>query len=211
MAKVERFVFSPFQENTYVVHEGSEAIIIDPGCFDQSEKDELTKFIRDNNLSPNRLINTHCHLDHVFGNRYVSEQYNIPLEIPPDEEPILQAVDSFASAFGVSPPDSPNAGRYIHEGEQLQVGGTLLDIILTPGHSPGHISLYSKEGGFIISADVLFQGGIGRTDLPGGDFDQLISTIKEKLFPLGDDVTVYPGHGPETSIGREKAMNPFLQ
>ena len=211
MAKVEKFVFSPFQENTYVVYEEGEALIIDPGCFEQQEKEMLSSFLSEYQLKPIRLINTHCHLDHIFGNRYVAETYQLPLEIHELEVPILQAADSFATAFGVPAPDSPQADKFIKEGDVIKVGNTELEVILTPGHSPGHISLFSRQDNYILSADVLFQGGIGRTDLPGGDFNTLIATIKEKLYPLGDDVVVYPGHGPETTIGAEKQTNPFLQ
>ena len=211
MANVEKFIFSPFQENTYLVYEDGEVVIIDPGCFDADEKQLLSDFIKEHNLKPVRFINTHCHLDHIFGNRYVAETYQLPLEIHEKEVPILEAADSFASAFGVPAPDSPDAGKFLEEGDEVKVGQTNLKVIFTPGHSPGHIALYSENDRFVVSADVLFQGGIGRTDLPGGDFDTLINTIKEKLYPLGDDVTVYPGHGPETTIGQEKAANPFLQ
>ena len=211
MAEIQQFLFSPFHENTYVVHENGEAIIIDPGCFEKAEEDQLTQFLKDKGLTATRLINTHCHLDHIFGNRFVREHFKLPLEIHPEEKPILEAVDSFASAFGVPAPNSPAADRFIHEGDKVQVGQTNLEVLLTPGHSPGHISLFSREGRYILSADVLFQGGIGRTDLPGGNYDVLINTIQEKLLPLGEDIRVYPGHGPITTIGEEKASNPFLQ
>ncbi len=210
MAKIEKFVFSPFQENTYVVYEGEDAIIIDPGCFDKSEENQLSGFIRDKGLIPKRLINTHCHLDHIFGNRFVAEHFNLPLEIHPEEVQILNEVDAFAEAFGVPPADSPNAGKFIEAGDEVIVGETRFDVLFTPGHSPGHISLFSEKDRSLVSADVLFQGGIGRTDLPGGSMDTLINTIREKLIPLGTDVTVYPGHGPITTIGQEVKTNPFL-
>lgn len=203
--------FSPFQENTYVVYEAGEAIIIDPGCFDDSEKERLKAFLSQEQLRPTRLINTHCHLDHIYGNAFVKETYNIPLEIPPDEEPMLASADSMAAAFGAPAPQSPAADHYIREGDRVKVGNTELEVLLTPGHSPGHIALFNREQSYILSADVLFQGGIGRTDLPGGSYETLLSTIRQKLLPLGDDVIVYPGHGPATTIGAERHQNPFLQ
>lgn len=211
MAEVKGMTFSPFEENTYIVHEQSEAIIIDPGCFDANESEQLKGYLTQNGLTPTRLINTHCHLDHIYGNAYVKNTYNLDLEIHPEEAPVLSAADSLAAAFGAPPTGSPAADRYLREGDKVRVGNTELQVLLTPGHSPGHISLLDQEGGYILSADVLFQGGIGRTDLPGADYDTLIKTIKEQLLPLGDHFVVYPGHGPATTIGDERWHNPFLQ
>jgi len=213
MAYVVRLTFNPFQENTYLVYDDSkECVIFDPGCFNDAEKKELTGKIDELGLKPVRLINTHCHIDHVFGNSYIAGRYELPLEIHPGEAPVLEAVEQSAAFFGIPYPDpSPEAGRFIEAGETVTFGNTELKALFTPGHSPASLSFFCEAGRFVIAGDVLFQGSIGRTDLPGGDFNTLIKSIEEQLFPLGDDVTVHPGHGPETNIGYERKHNPFLK
>lgn len=211
MATVQQFTFNPFYENSYVVYDDSkECIIIDPGCIDRNEQGTLTNFIKENKLTPKHLINTHCHIDHIFGNHFVSETYNLELEANFHEEVNIQGAANFAMALGVPDPKSPLPSKNLEAGGNVSFGNTNLQLLFTPGHSPGHVTLFSEPDQFAISGDVLFMGGIGRTDLPGGDFDTLIRTIKEKLYPLGEDVTIFPGHGPETTIGREKHSNPFL-
>lgn len=213
MTLVAKFTFNPFQENTYVLHdETKECIIIDPGCYTQVERDELKRFIDDNGLKPVRLINTHCHLDHVFGNKFVADTYQLSLEIHKGEVPVLDSLQEVCMKYGIPlPQPSPAAGGFLKEGEVLEFGNSRLDILFTPGHSPASISFFCKESKFVIGGDVLFYGSIGRTDLPGGNFETLIDSIKTQFFPLGDDVKVYSGHGPDTSIGFEKSNNPFLQ
>ncbi len=205
--------FNPFQENTYILYdETGECAIIDPGCFENSEKLELDNFITSNALKPVRLINTHCHIDHVFGNRFVSERYGLQLEIHKGELPVLEAVPRVSEFYGIPFPEpSPMPGSFIEEGDVVAFGNTKLEVYLTPGHSPASISFFCRDGKMLIAGDVLFRESIGRTDLPGGDHPTLISSIKTKLFPLGDDVKVYPGHGPETTIGWERQNNPFLR
>ncbi len=213
MSLVAKFTFNPFQENTYILHdETKECIIIDPGCFTQNEKDQLVKFIEENQLKPVRLINTHCHLDHIFGNRFVAEKYGLELEIHEGEVPVLEAAEMVSSSYGIPFPEpSPPAGKFIKEGDIIKFGNTELETLFTPGHSPASISFFCKKDKYVIAGDVLFQGSIGRTDLPGGSFPVLIASIKDKLFPLGDDVKVYSGHMGMTTIGEEKMSNPFLQ
>ncbi len=212
MTLVAKFTFNPFQENTYVLHdETKECIIIDPGCYDENEKLELVEFIEKENLKPVRLINTHCHIDHIFGNHFISEKYNLPLEIHEGELPVLNAVPQVAMMYGIPFSDPiPTVENFIKEGDIIEFGSSSLESIYTPGHSPASLSFYCKEAKFIIAGDVLFYGSIGRTDLPGGNYNTLISSIKDKLFPLGDDVEVYPGHGPKTTIAYEKKNNTFL-
>jgi len=214
MADVLKRTFNPFQENTYIVYDDTgECVIFDAGCYAQEEKDALVQMIEQNNLKPVRLINTHCHLDHIFGNKFVAEKYGLPLEIHKGEVPVLQAAPQSAAMFGMplpSGPLSPEPGRFIEAGEEITFGRTRLKALLTPGHSPASLSFYCAEDDFVIAGDVLFLGSIGRTDLPGGDFNTLIESIRTQLFPLGDQVTVYPGHGPDTNIGYEKQHNPFL-
>jgi glyoxylase-like metal-dependent hydrolase (beta-lactamase superfamily II) len=210
--KVATLTFNPFQENTYIVYdETGECVIIDPGCWDQAERDSLKKYIEDHELKPVRLLNTHCHIDHVFGNGFVAKEYDLPLEIHKGELPVLESAPATAQYFGVPHFEgSPPPGRFIEENEEIRFGNTVLKAIFTPGHSPGEVSFFCEKGRFLIAGDVLFFQSIGRTDLPGGDFNTLIASIKDKVFPLGDDVSVYPGHGPSTSVGYERDNNPFL-
>ncbi len=206
------FTFNPFQENTYVLYDDTkECIIIDPGCFENSEKLELDNFIAANDLKPVRLINTHCHIDHVFGNKFVSERYGLELEAHRGEMPVLAACERVGEMYGIPYPDvSPPISRYLEEGDVITFGNTKLETLFTPGHSPASLSFFCREKEMLIAGDVLFREGIGRTDLPGGDYATLIKSIKEKLLPLGDEVKVFSGHGEATTIGHEKVHNPFL-
>lgn len=211
MISIHFFTFGPFQENTYVLFdESKECIIIDPGCYDNAERAELAAFIADKKLTPVRLINTHCHLDHVFGNGFVAEKYHLKLEINKYDQPVLDSFLKTCNLYGLNAEPSPAPSVYLAEGDNISFGNSTLEILFTPGHSPGSITFYNKEQKFMVAGDVLFYGSIGRTDLPGGNFETLISSIKDKLFPLGDDFKVYSGHGPETNIGFERKNNPFL-
>ncbi len=212
MAFVAKMEFNPFSENTYIVYDDTkECIIFDPGCYSPQEKQELDRFIENASLKPVRLINTHCHVDHVFGNKHVAEKYGLKLETHKGEIPVLDFVPMACKMYGIPGYEvSPQPEVFLEEGEIVSFGNTTLEILFTPGHSPASLSFFCKEDQFLIAGDVLFQGSIGRTDLPGGDFDTLIKNIREKIFPLGDDVQVYPGHGPSTNVGYEKKNNPFL-
>lgn len=213
MASVVSFTFNPFQENTYlVIDDSKDCVIFDPGCFDQRERALLQQYIDNEGLRPVRLINTHCHIDHVLGNRFIHETYHLPLEIHRDELPVLESCVAVAQMYGVPYEQvSPSPERYIEPGEEIQIGATTLKAIFTPGHSPASLSFFCEEDQFLIAGDVLFFESIGRTDLPGGNHNRLIQSIKEDVFPLGDGVQVFPGHGPATSIGYEKEHNPFLR
>lgn len=212
MTLVAKLTFNPFQENTFIVYDDTkECIIFDPGMYSSEERKQFTDFIEKNELKPVRLINTHCHIDHVFGNNFVHKKYNLPLEIHEGEIPVLEAVPQICKMYGVPYTDpSPAPEKFIKEGDFILFGNSKLEAIFTPGHSPASLSFFCKASDFVIGGDVLFYQSIGRTDLPGGDFATLIRSIKDKLYPLGDDVTVYPGHGPETKIGHERISNPFL-
>ena len=213
MAKVHSFTFSPFYENMYIVYdETKECIIFDPGCSNDNERSRLKKWLAAEGLKPMRLINTHCHLDHVFGNAFIAREYNLGLEIHEGELPILANFKSSLQRFGL--PDmeaSPAPDRFIKEGELIKFGNTTLKTLLVPGHSPASLCFYDEASQFVIAGDTLFEGSIGRTDLPGGNHNLLLKSIKEQLFTLPDAVVVYPGHGGATTIGREKASNPFLK
>ena len=212
MMEVAVFTFNEFSENTYLLYDATKAcIIVDPGCNTAEEQQLFSDFIETNGLKPEKLINTHCHIDQVLGNRYVFEKYGLELIAHKGEIPVLAAADISSKIYQISYDPSPEITVFLEEGEFVEFGDTRLEVLFTPGHSPASISLFHRESKQIIAGDVLFQGSIGRTDLPGGDFDTLIASIKNKLFPLGEDVIVYSGHGPSTTIGNEQKLNPFLQ
>jgi hydroxyacylglutathione hydrolase len=210
MLQVETFTFNAFSENTYVVYdETKECVVIDPGCFSRDEQNELVDFIESEKLSVKYLLNTHCHIDHVIGNYFVKEKYRVPLLIHKNDEPVLRAVKAYAPVYGFQGYTEAEPDRFITEGEILKFGNIEFKIIFLPGHAPGHVGFYSEEAKIILSGDVLFDSSIGRTDLPGGNFETLINSIHQKLFSLPDEVIVYPGHGIPTTIGKEKISNPF--
>jgi glyoxylase-like metal-dependent hydrolase (beta-lactamase superfamily II) len=213
MTGVICLTFNAFQENTYILHdETGECIIVDPGNSNAMEDQKLVSVIKEANLTPVKLINTHCHLDHVFGNKFVAETYNLPLGIHEGELPLLEALPQICKAYGLPEPQpSPAPGYFIKEGETVTFGDTKLEVLFTPGHSPASICFYNRADAFVIAGDVLFHGSIGRTDLPGGDYDTLINSVRTQLFTLEGNVKVWPGHGPATSVGFEKANNPFFQ
>lgn len=200
-------------ENTFIVYDQTkECIIIDPGCYSIEEKEELLSFININQLKPTLLINTHCHIDHIFGNNFVNKKWNTRLVINKLELEILKSAHVVAQSYGFNNYEpSPQPSKYIIEGDIITFGKSELKVLFTPGHAPGHISLYSKKDEFIISGDVLFMNSIGRTDLPGGDYETIIKTIKNKLLTLPKQTKVYCGHGSETTIDNEKNNNPFLR
>ncbi|MEQ8927006.1 MAG: MBL fold metallo-hydrolase [Fulvivirga sp.] len=210
MIQVQSFTFNPFLENTYVLYdETGEAIVIDPGCYENYEKEQLNTFIEDQNLTVKRLINTHCHIDHVFGNEFVKKKYGVKLEVHLSDVETLRAVKAYAPSYGFQHFEESEVDSNLAEGDTVKFGNSELKVLFVPGHAPGHIALYSNADNLCINGDVLFMESIGRTDLPGGDFDTLIKSIHEKLFTLPDETVVYCGHGPETTIGHEKQNNPF--
>lgn len=211
MITVKKFVVNPLGENSFVISdETGECTFIDPGFYYENEFEEIREYIAENNLIPQKIINTHCHFDHIMGVEFVRKEYNIPFQAHADDSFWVDRVVEQGQMFGfnilpVKPIDSSFA-----EGEKITFGNTELEILHIPGHSPGHVVFYNKEGNFIIAGDVLFYGSIGRTDLLGGNHQDLISNIKNKLFRLPDETNVYCGHGPETTLGFEKNTNPFL-
>ncbi len=212
MFQVKSFTFNPVQENTYLLYnEHKECIIIDPGCYYDHEKEELKSFINLNKLQPKFLLNTHCHLDHVFGNKFIAEEYKVTLNSHPLEKKVLEMAPASGLMFNLPFDNYQGEVIYLEEGDNIFLGDDELEVIHTPGHSPGSICFYCKKQHFIIGGDVLFYNSIGRTDLPGGNHEHLISSIKEKLFKLPGDTKVYPGHGHETTIGTEIKENPYLK
>lgn len=210
MLQVKKFTFNPFAENTYVLFdETRECVVIDPGCYEKEEQQELVTFIETNHLVVKQLINTHCHIDHVLGNAFVKRRFNVQLYIHPIEEALLRAVSSYATNYGFHQYETSTPDAFLNEPDVVEIGNQKLNVLFVPGHSPGHIALYDASGKILIGGDVLFENSIGRSDLPGGNFATLIESIHNKFFTLPDDVTVYCGHGEETSIGFEKRTNPF--
>jgi glyoxylase-like metal-dependent hydrolase (beta-lactamase superfamily II) len=211
MIKVRVFTFSPVQENTYVLYnEQNKAIIIDPGCYFSAEQETLKNFITDTQLEPVRLLNTHCHLDHVFGNKWVSETWNLELYLHEGEQQMLQLAPLSGEKWSLPFQNYTGPLHFLEEGDTISIGNDALRVILAPGHSPASICFYNEEQAFLIGGDVLFRESIGRTDLPGGNHETLLKSIREKLFVLPDEVVVYSGHGEPTTIGHEKRHNPFL-
>ena len=211
MLKIKSFVFSPVQENTYLLYnESNECIIIDPGCYFPEEKEEMRSFIEENGLHPKLLINTHCHLDHVFGNKFAADTYGLTLAIHEKEKAMLDIAPASGLMYNLPFDSYSGEIRYIHDGDFLGLGEDELEVIFAPGHSPGHICFYCARQHFIICGDVLFKRSIGRTDLPGGNYDVLISNIRKRLFTLPGTTIVYSGHGPTTTIAEEIKENPFL-
>ena len=209
---IKIFTFNQFFENTFIISDSTnECIIIDPGCYDKNEKQILQDYILSNNLVPTRLINTHCHIDHILGNNFVSKTWDLELEIHYKDIDLLKNSKNIADLYGfVNYEKSPITNKFLVEGDIIEFGKSQLEVLFTPGHAPGHISLYSKNENFIISGDVLFNNSIGRTDLPGGNYNTLIDTIKNKILCLDDSTVVYCGHGPSTTVGKERINNPFL-
>lgn len=212
MIKVHKLTFNPFSENTYLLSdETNECVIIDPGCYFSEERELLKNYIQENKLKPTKLWNTHCHLDHVFGNFFVSEEWGLELGMHKLDLPTLKHMPIAANMYGVTGyQESPEPSYFIKEGSFIEFGKSKLEVLFTPGHAPGHIVFYSKEDQFVINGDVLFQGSYGRYDLPGGDFDVLKKSITEVMFSLPDETVVYSGHGNETTIGAERHTNPIL-
>jgi glyoxylase-like metal-dependent hydrolase (beta-lactamase superfamily II) len=210
MIQIQTFTFNPFSENTYLVYDDTgEGVIIDPGCYEKSEKDELAQFIESKKIKVKYLLNTHCHIDHVLGNNFVKEKFQFPFLIHQNDEPVLRSVKAYAPSYGFNLYQEILPDGYVSEGDSVSFGNTVLEVIFLPGHAPGHIGFYHKESHSLLSGDVLFEQSIGRTDLPGGDFNTLIKSIHEKIFTLPDEVVVYPGHGNTTTVGEEKISNPF--
>lgn len=211
MTEVTSFTFNPFQENTYILSdESKECIIIDPGCYTENEKQEVVDFISHRGLTPVKLVLTHAHIDHVLGNNFVCGKYNLRIEMNATETELLKSAELYGEMWGIRMEPSPAPEIFLNEGDRVRFGNTELQVLFTPGHSPGSLCFVHAQQKFAIAGDVLFYGSIGRTDLPGGDYDTLIKSIREKVFSLGDDVKIYPGHGPSTTIGHEKKFNPFV-
>lgn len=212
MLYIQCFTFNAFAENTYVIYDDTKkCAIVDPGCYAQHEQAELSNFIAKKALQITHLINTHAHIDHIVGNQYVQTTYQVPLTLHVQEVPMLQAAIQYAPVYGFSAYMPIEAEILLTAADVIQLGKHRFSVLHVPGHSPGHIALYNLENKRCLSGDVLFQGSIGRTDLPYGNQKLLLQSIQQQLCKLGDEVIIYPGHGPTTTIGKEKRDNIFLK
>lgn len=212
MLTVQSFAFNPFSENTYVVfNENKDAFIIDPGNFSEAETETLKKFIADQNLKIKNILLTHAHIDHVLGLQSVYDEYEVPVLLHETEKEMLDRNPMDANRFGFFFKPFNGEVEFLKENETITLGEENFKILLVPGHSPGHIAFYNESQKTVISGDVLFEGSIGRTDLYKGNHEQLLESIKTKLFVLPDDTKVYNGHGNPTQIGFERKYNPFFR
>lgn len=212
--KLVKFGFSLFGINTYVVVDEAtkKCAVVDPGMIEPEEENALVNYIERHGLTVTHVINTHLHVDHAVGDKFVADKFKVPVLGHKSDETLGARMQQQAMMFGMQEKlDAVSLTSYLEDGDKVKVGDGELDVLHVPGHSPGSIALYDPEGKYVIVGDALFDGSIGRTDLPGGDFGTLINSIKSKLLTLPDDTTVYPGHGPATTIGKEKNYNPYLR
>lgn len=209
--EIQTFRFNPFQENTYVLYDNTgDAVVIDAGCYDDNEKTELSEFLNFKNLKLKFLINTHCHIDHILGLNFIRNKYNVQFMSSANDNYLLSTAVEYRQAFGmtVSKPGLPDV--QLVNSDLIEFGNSVLEVLEIPGHTPGHLAFYCKADNCVFTGDTLFKGSIGRTDLPGGNYNSLIESINSKLLVLSDNCIVYPGHGSESTIGYEKMNNSFL-
>lgn len=209
---IKAFVCNPYQENTYLLYdETGSGVIIDPGMYTKQEEEQVLAFIKEERLKLEHLFSTHCHIDHVLGNKLIYESFGLLPAFHESEIPIYAEIQSYAPQMGIRYEVSPISENFLPDSGTVQFGNNELELIFAPGHSPGHLCFYNKENGFLIGGDVLFKGSIGRTDLPGGNHDQLLHSITSQIYTLPEETVVYPGHGPATTVGQEKRTNPFVR
>jgi glyoxylase-like metal-dependent hydrolase (beta-lactamase superfamily II) len=212
MMTIQTFCFNAFQENTYVLYnEKKEAIIVDPGCYTQIEEKILTDFISKQALTPTLLLNTHCHLDHVFGNNFIHNTYGLTPMIHANEQIILDHFSDAAAKYGIPVEAYKGPIQYVEDQDIIALGKEEFKVLLTPGHSPGSICFYHEKQDFILGGDLIFKDSVGRTDFPGCNPQDLIKSIRNQILPLPDTLSIYSGHGPVTQLGRERKMNPYIQ
>lgn len=198
--------------NSYILYdESGECVLIDAACYEPEEEAELKQYMAENKLTLVRNLNTHCHIDHVLGNNFIAQTYKIFPEYHENSVPFFHTVREIGSSFGYTISQVPEPKRFLEDNETIQWGNSTLKVLYTPGHAAGSVCFYNQDQHFVITGDVLFKDTIGRTDLPSGDFNQLMTSIKTKLFTLPQETIVYPGHGPETSIGYEMENNAFIR
>ncbi len=207
---IQTFTFNPFATNCYLCHDAGEAVLIDPSSVDAAEHNQVLAYIEAHNLTVKHLLLTHAHIDHIFGCAFMANHFGQSFHLHPDERPFIEHAQQQARMFGIALEQPPMPAHTLHAGDTFSIGSATWEVLHTPGHSPGSVTFYDAVNRFIISGDVLFQGSIGRTDLWQGSLPTLMASIYQQLVPLGDDVRVYAGHGPATTIGQERQTNPFL-
>lgn len=211
MLQYHTFTGGPFQENAVLIHNTQEAWIVDPGFYNSAEEENFVSFLNQHNLKLTRLLNTHAHIDHVMGNAFIFEKFGLLPEMHRADLPTFDLAEKSAQMYGLNYTPSPKPVSFIKEGEHLFFGDVELEIRFVPGHAPGHVVFIDHQAKTVVNGDCLFSGSIGRTDLPGGNHEQLLNAIKEQLYTLPNDYTVICGHGPNTTIGKEKTSNPFVK
>jgi len=211
MLQLRYFTFNPFQENTYLLYnDAGEAIIVDPGMYDARERSAIKNFLTANDLQLVKLLNTHTHIDHVFGNKFILDEYGLKPWLHKDEIKVLESAERSAQIYQLDYDHSAEVEGFLEEGDEIQIGESILKCLFVPGHAPGHLVFVNEEENYLIGGDVLFRGSIGRTDLPGGDHETLLKMIREKIFTLPEEMKVFPGHGDPTTVGYERENNPFF-
>lgn len=212
MIQIKTFICNPYQENTYLLYdEAGNCAIIDPGMYGAEEEEMVSSFISEKKLTPTLLLNTHCHIDHVLGNKYIADTYGLMPQFHEGELPLLIEVQNYAPQMGIRYEVSPIGETFLQDSGEIMLGKHSLKLIFAPGHSPAHLCFYNAEQNFLIGGDVLFQGSVGRTDLPGGNHQQLMDSISNAIYTLPEETVIYPGHGPKTSVGFEKKNNTFIR
>ncbi|MBN1131503.1 MAG: MBL fold metallo-hydrolase [Bacteroidales bacterium] len=212
MLQIETFILNPFQENSYLIWETDfgEALLIDAGCYEKHEFEMVEHFLSEHELTLTGLANTHCHIDHILGVPYFRNSYNLPFRAHKDESRLVQNAHLMGKIFGLNVQPFPELDSFIEPGDEIRVGTHIFQAIHVPGHSQGSLSFYCREAGIVLTGDALFRGSIGRTDLPGGNYDQLIHSIQNNLFVLPPETEVYPGHGESSTIAIELDSNPYF-
>lgn len=209
---IKTYYFNDLRTCCYIVYDKTgECAIIDPGCYKQSERDRLTKFINENNLTPKMIIQTHGHFDHVMGNAFVTGKWNIPTYLAEEDIPQIERASAYGSYFGYVFDRPGEDIRNMKDGDTIRFGETELEVSASPGHTAGGVLLYNRKEGYVFTGDTIFKGSIGRTDLPAGDYDMLMHSIRTKIMTLPPDTVIYPGHGPATDVSTEINTNPFLE
>ena len=210
MIQIKSFTFNDFQENTYIIYNDKDCIVVDPGNYQDTENDDIKNFINDHNLKLNYVLLTHCHIDHILGLKFLYDNYKMDVYIPEGELDMYKSSENIAIMYGLNLYSHLHSVQPIKSNSKLSFSNTNIEIINVPGHSPDHLAYFFSDNKICFSGDVLFKNSIGRTDLPGGDYDTLLNSIKNNLFSVADDTLIYPGHGPYTFISEEKNHNPFL-
>ncbi len=212
MINIKTFTFNPFDENTFVLwsENNKEGIVVDPGMSDKDEEKQFDEFIQKEEINLKKILNTHCHIDHILGCKYVKDNYSVDYLIPENDFLLLKHYDKQMSMVGVAMEEPPKPDRLLKESDNIVLNSSVINPLLTPGHTPGEMCFYLDKENFCITGDVLFKGSIGRTDLWGSNTSAIYNSIKTKLLTLDDSVTIYPGHGVISTIGEERNTNPFI-